>query len=108
MHLFIRPPRLPSLQMKQLFRNLSGVRRFSLSAISHASPPQSPQSTSVPRWEDSEELIADYDPSVNGYYPLKIGDVLGGHYTIVQKLGWGVYSTVWLAKDQRCAFFNHC
>lgn len=101
---FIRSPRL---QMKQLFRNLPrlGVRRFSLHNASQAPPPPSPHTSSVRRWEDSEELLEDYDPSVNGYYPLKIGDVLGQHYTVVQKLGWGVYSTVWLVKDQRCAIF---
>lgn len=36
-----------------------------------------------------------------GYHPVHIGDVYGpgGRYTIERKLGWGHFSTVWLASD---------
>lgn len=34
-----------------------------------------------------------------GYHPLSIGDVLHQRYRIVHKLGFGSYSTTWLAKD---------
>lgn len=35
-----------------------------------------------------------------GYHPVEIGEVYkDGRYTIVRKLGWGHFSTVWLAKD---------
>lgn len=34
-----------------------------------------------------------------GYHPLSIGDVLHQRYRIVHKLGFGSYSTIWLAKD---------
>ena len=37
-----------------------------------------------------------------GYHPVCLGDVLnGGRYKILHKLGWGGYSTVWAARDQR-------
>lgn len=36
-----------------------------------------------------------------GYYPTYIGDVLNHRYHIVHKLGFGSYSTIWLAKDMR-------
>ena len=37
-----------------------------------------------------------------GYHPVCLGDVMnGGRYQILHKLGWGGYSTVWAARDQR-------
>ena len=33
------------------------------------------------------------------YYPVRIGDVLNERYKILTKLGFGAYSTVWLAWD---------
>ncbi|KAG8903366.1 hypothetical protein FRB99_003388, partial [Tulasnella sp. 403] len=35
-----------------------------------------------------------------GYFSASAGQVLNSRYTIIQKLGWGQHSTVWLA---RCA-----
>ncbi|KLJ11663.1 hypothetical protein EMPG_09662 [Blastomyces silverae] len=34
------------------------------------------------------------------YYPVKIGDMLKDQYRIIAKLGYGAYSTVWLAWDE--------
>ncbi|PTU25132.1 hypothetical protein P175DRAFT_0429948, partial [Aspergillus ochraceoroseus IBT 24754] len=34
-----------------------------------------------------------------GYHPISIGDRLSNRYTVVHKLGFGTYSTTWLAKD---------
>ncbi|WQF87738.1 Putative protein kinase [Colletotrichum destructivum] len=46
-----------------------------------------------------EESIARYCPG--GYHPVRIGGVFdNGKYRIVSKLGYGVYSTVWLACNQ--------
>ncbi|KZT57513.1 kinase-like protein [Calocera cornea HHB12733] len=37
-----------------------------------------------------------------GYHPVHIGDTFSdGRYVVVRKLGWGHFSTVWLAKDQK-------
>jgi len=50
--------------------------------------------------DDSEdEGIKEYQ--VGGYHPVHLGEVLVGRYVIVQKLGWGQFSTVWLAKDMK-------
>ena len=38
-----------------------------------------------------------------GYHPITIGDRLGDRYCIVHKLGFGAYSTIWLARDQKTA-----
>lgn len=48
--------------------------------------------------EDVEKLER-YRPG--GYHPIAIGDHLHGRYDIVHKLGFGTYSTTWLARDQK-------
>lgn len=35
------------------------------------------------------------------YYPVKIGQVFNDRYRTIAKLGYGAYSTVWLAWDER-------
>ncbi|KAF8627133.1 hypothetical protein AX17_006352 [Amanita inopinata Kibby_2008] len=49
---------------------------------------------------EDEEDWEDY--CKGGYHPVKIGDTFSdGRYVVVRKLGWGHFSTVWLAKDQK-------
>lgn len=49
-----------------------------------------------------EENTARY--CVGGYHPVKLGDIFNkGKYEIISKLGYGVYSTVWLAFDRQYA-----
>ncbi|KAK2808117.1 hypothetical protein FQN50_005035 [Emmonsiellopsis sp. PD_5] len=63
---------------------------------------------------DSSPLVSErtYHPEVDvedlegytpgGYHPTLIGDTFcNGRYTIVHKLGFGGYSTIWLARDQQ-------
>lgn len=47
---------------------------------------------------DEAEPIYRYGPG--GYHTVAIGDELGGRYRILNKLGYGSYSTVWLARDE--------
>ncbi|TPX24489.1 hypothetical protein DIZ76_013836 [Coccidioides immitis] len=50
--------------------------------------------------ESDVEDLEGYRPG--GYHPTFIGDTFcGGRYKIVHKLGFGGYSTVWLAHDQQ-------
>jgi hypothetical protein len=44
-----------------------------------------------------EEIFPDY--LAERYYPVRIGELLESRYQIVGKLGYGVTSTVWLARD---------
>jgi serine/threonine-protein kinase SRPK3 len=44
-----------------------------------------------------DEGIGDY--KIGGYHAVHIGETLSNRYLIVQKLGWGHFSTVWLTKD---------
>lgn len=34
-----------------------------------------------------------------GYHPVRLGDLFNNRYSIIRKLGWGHFSTVWLAWD---------
>ena len=34
-----------------------------------------------------------------GYCPVILGQTFRDRYRVLRKLGWGMYSTVWLAKD---------
>ncbi|PNP51065.1 hypothetical protein THARTR1_08293 [Trichoderma harzianum] len=47
--------------------------------------------------EDMEEGKAAYRPG--GFHPVYIGDIFNDRYKILNKIGYGVYSTVWLVKD---------
>ncbi|KAG8670498.1 hypothetical protein FPOAC1_009919 [Fusarium poae] len=48
---------------------------------------------------DAEALYR-YEPG--GYHPLQLGETLkNGRYKIIHKLGWGGFSTIWAARDQR-------
>ena len=37
------------------------------------------------------------------YYPMRIGETIKDRYHIITKLGYGAYSTVWLARDKQYA-----
>ena len=44
-----------------------------------------------------------------GYHPVQLGDSYkGGRYTIHHKLGYGGFSTVWLAKDKLHVTHKYC
>ncbi|QUC21277.1 uncharacterized protein UV8b_05520 [Ustilaginoidea virens] len=63
--------------------------------------PGSPSSSSV---EDAAENTADEEDSEDyckgGYHPVQVGEKFkDGKYTVVRKLGWGHFSTVWLSRD---------
>ncbi|GKZ65025.1 hypothetical protein AnigIFM60653_007610 [Aspergillus niger] len=45
------------------------------------------------------ERIEHYRPG--GYHPIQIGDHHHGRYQVIHKLGYGSYSTTWLARDDQ-------
>ncbi|KAI5360616.1 putative serine/threonine-protein kinase, active [Septoria linicola] len=65
----------------------------------HESPSESESSG-----DEGTENTADEEDSEDyckgGYHPVQVGEQYkDGKYTIVRKLGWGHFSTVWLSKD---------
>ncbi|CDW77938.1 serine threonine protein kinase [Stylonychia lemnae] len=44
---------------------------------------------------DENEDFIDYKP--DGYHPMHEGEILDSRYIVLKKLGWGHFSTVWLA-----------
>ena len=65
--------------------------------------PCPPRSFSNPNFERitaekiEEETFPDY--LAIRYYPVRIGEVFASRYQVVGKLGYGAFSTVWLARD---------
>lgn len=60
--------------------------------------------TSSSSQDDGAENTADEEDSEDyckgGYHPVTIGEKFkDGKYTVVRKLGWGHFSTVWLSRD---------
>ncbi|CAM9466325.1 unnamed protein product [Scytosiphon promiscuus] len=51
--------------------------------------------------DDEDEGKEGY--KVGGYHAVKLGDVFADRYVVVKKLGWGHFSTVWMARDDRRA-----
>jgi hypothetical protein len=50
----------------------------------------------VDRWFEEEGLLG---YNADRYYPVHLGEVFQLKYQVVAKLGFGVYSTVWLCRD---------
>ncbi|KAI9820315.1 MAG: serine/threonine protein kinase, CMGC group [Pycnora praestabilis] len=83
-------------------------QQYTNSPLSHQKtngPPMSRSSSSASGPDDTAENTADEEDSEDyckgGYHPVTVGEVFkDGKYTVVRKLGWGHFSTVWLSKDR--------
>ncbi|XP_055078858.1 LOW QUALITY PROTEIN: SRSF protein kinase 1a [Periophthalmus magnuspinnatus] len=63
-----------------------------------ASPPE-PEEPERILGSDDEEQEDPNDYCKGGYHHVKVGDLYNGKYHVIRKLGWGHFSTVWLAWD---------
>lgn len=58
--------------------------------------------SNVSDYEDSSSNEEMEDYKMDGYHPVVLGEYYNtGKYQILQKLGWGHFSTVWLAIDKK-------
>ncbi|XP_030279385.1 SRSF protein kinase 1a isoform X1 [Sparus aurata] len=61
--------------------------------------PQEPEEPEEILGSDDEEQEDPHDYCKGGYHHVKVGDLYNGKYHVIRKLGWGHFSTVWLAWD---------
>uniref|UniRef100_A0A8C5C3X2 non-specific serine/threonine protein kinase n=1 Tax=Gadus morhua TaxID=8049 RepID=A0A8C5C3X2_GADMO len=95
----------------------TGVTAPLYPCVSHRQPahpralpqPQPEASPQEPEEEilgsDDEEQEDPNDYCKGGYHHVKIGDLFNGKYHVIRKLGWGHFSTVWLAWDIQVKHF---
>lgn len=105
-HILFLPPHPTSTPtMAQFLRqalNHHHAHRVGASSSKPQNLNRSPSSSSSR--EDAAETTADEEDSEDyckgGYHPVSVGELFkDGKYTVVRKLGWGHFSTVWLSKD---------
>lgn len=74
--------------------------KFSVGAQQDPTPGSYTSSYSASIVDEDEEDEEDYVSG--GYHPVHIGDTFStNRYVVVRKLGWGHFSTVWLARDDQ-------
>ena len=49
--------------------------------------------------DEVEEDEGEEGYRVGGYHRVAVNDLMGGHWKVEKKLGWGHFSTVWLVRN---------
>lgn len=81
---------------------MASILKWAKRSIQRApSPPIRFPNTGFKTIHASEVLEEEQFPDFNTgqYYPVNIGEIFNSKYQVVGKLGFGVISTVWLARD---------
>uniref|UniRef100_A0A3B3VL60 non-specific serine/threonine protein kinase n=1 Tax=Poecilia latipinna TaxID=48699 RepID=A0A3B3VL60_9TELE len=91
--------------MKKYFiykKKIAALLRFAKPNLNEPQDDTSPQEPEEPEeilGSDDEEQEDPNDYCKGGYHHVKVGDLYNGKYHVIRKLGWGHFSTVWLAWD---------
>jgi hypothetical protein len=68
-----------------------------------ASPPVYQPTEDLQGLDWPEENLSSTTHQGGGFYPARLGETFDdGRFVISRKLGWGGFSTVWLARDRKC------
>ncbi|KAJ2632365.1 serine/threonine protein kinase, CMGC, partial [Coemansia sp. RSA 1694] len=102
-HSQVQPSNPPQAVHRESAQTLVGRGSSSTRGDARVAAGEEGHSSSSSDYDDEPEMeeedIEDY--CKGGYHPVKIGDVYKGEqYKVVRKLGWGHFSTVWLAHDR--------
>lgn len=89
----------PSKAQQTQHHNNQICSLFCTAANFHPPPKDNDASRHLYEPIEGVEKLENY--CVGGYHPIKIGDHIHNRYQVVQKLGHGTYSTLWLAKDKK-------
>ncbi|CAG7989847.1 unnamed protein product [Penicillium salamii] len=89
-----------SSKARQTQHHQNHIRGFSCTAALISPSPRGDNS-SHHLYEPIEGVEKLESYRVGGYHPTTIGDNIHNRYQVVQKLGNGTYSTIWLARDQK-------
>ncbi|KAK6499172.1 serine/threonine protein kinase, CMGC group [Arthrobotrys musiformis] len=88
--------------MRNKKRTLAKPSDARLSQKAHTTTAAIPEYQARQQSDDSEEGNEEdsEDYCKGGYHPVKVGEQFkDGKYTVIRKLGWGHFSTVWLSRD---------
>ena len=85
--------------------SLTGGAGSSVAGTGGSPSPNHSSSSYDPLFKFATEQKEDLEPEDmqdyrrGGYHPISMFDVIYGRYSVILKLGWGHFSTVWLCWD---------
>jgi len=89
---------LGSQTTSRLFSDTSGISQQSPRSPSLVY--QASDQLKTLKWPEEDLTLTAEEGA--GFYPLRLGETLDDErFVIIKKLGWGGYSSVWLARDRR-------
>lgn len=87
----------PPIPQRPFLSNFPRRSGFASTLFGQSNPMMAAKDRIEYNWIRGVEPLEEYQHG--GYHPIMIGDLLCDRYRIADKLGFGGYSTVWLAQD---------